>query len=295
MKILSVDIGGTAIKSAVFSKGILSDQKEIPSEGAKGADYVLKNLYSLIENYKDFDAIGVCTTGQVNPDTGDIVCENENIPGYGGLKLGTLLHQKYQVPVLIENDVNAAALGEYYYGAGEGIKDFLCLTYGTGIGGAIIIDGQLYRGHDGFSGEVGHIITHPKGKPCNCGNFGCYEAYASSTAFIDSCKEYDSSLTNGYLVFEAVKKGNKDVIALLNQWIDEIMYGLITLNHIFNPSHILLGGGIMEQEYIINRIRENLSTFSMDGFKDVQVTGTKLRNQAGLYGMAAVVERKLNS
>lgn len=289
MRILTIDIGGSAIKSAIFYNEILTEEKEVTSNGLLGAMHVLDNLFHLIDSYKDFNAIGICTTGQVDPATGAIVCENENIPGYGGLELGKIVSDKYKKPVFVENDVNAAALGEANFGAGKSIKDFLCLTYGTGIGGAIMINNRLLRGSKGFAGEVGHMITHANGERCNCGSRGCYETYASTTALVELCKQHNGSLTNGHLIFEEVNNNNQEITQLVDQWIHEIIYGLINLIHVFNPSHIILGGGIMQQEYIINKMKQLLPSFTMDGFGDLALIPAKLKNQAGQYGMAAIV------
>jgi glucokinase len=288
MNILSLDIGGTSIKSALVKKGKLHMMMENSSDGCLGGTHVLRNVMNIIDSYKNFDAVGISTTGQVDYINGCILYENENIPGYAGTPFKKTICEKYNTDFYIENDVNAAALGEACYGAGKGINDFLCLTYGTGIGGAIVINHRIYSGMGGFAGEVGHIITHAEGKKCNCGNFGCYETYASATALISKAQQYNNSLTNGRLIFEEFHKGNAQVASIINEWIDEIIYGLISLIHIFNPSHIIIGGGIMTQNYILDKINEKLPSHTLGGFDNVKVIPAKLGNCAGIYGMASI-------
>lgn len=289
MNILSLDIGGTAIKSSLVKNGLLEDIKERASEGALGGQYVLKNLFALIDSYQDYDAVGISTTGFVNSQTGTIAYANENIPNYDGICFKDIIKERYQKPCYLENDVNAAALGEAYYGAGKELQDFLCITYGTGIGGAIIADRKLYKGPGGLAGEVGHMIVHANGNLCNCGNRGCYENYASATALVRNAMTFDSSLTNGYKIFTEVIAGNQNVISIVDQWIEEILLGLISLNYIFNPSHIILGGGIMKQEYILDKINKKIPALMMDGFREVNIVPAKLGNHAGIYGMSAII------
>jgi len=288
MKVLALDIGGTSIKAGMIDEGVLYDKREQPSEGALGGEYVLKNLFQLMDQYTDYDTVGISTTGFVNSDTGTVAFENENIPGYKGICFRQLVMDRYGKPCFLENDVNAAAIGEAYYGAGKDLQDFLCLTYGTGIGGAIIINRRLYKGPGGLSGEFGHMITHARGNLCNCGNQGCYESYASTTALVRNAMSYRSSLCNGRAIFTEAMNGDPEILSIIDDWIDEIAYGLISLVHIFSPSHILLGGGIMQQSYILERLQKKIPTATMDGFQNITLLPTMLGNDAGIYGMAAI-------
>lgn len=293
MNVLALDVGGTAIKSALISEGIIKREAQIPSDGKLGGPHVIENMMNIIDSYEDYDMIGISTTGQVDSEKGIIIYANENVPNYTGSNLKKILEDKYQKKVFVENDVNAAALGEGFYGAAKNEKNFLCLTYGTGIGGSIVINKQIYKGSLGVAGEMGHIVTHINGLPCNCGQKGCYEQYASTTALIKEAKKLDPTITNGKLLF--TKISNKDELALhvLNQWIDEIIYGLVNLIHIFNPSCIILGGGIMEQPYIIESINNKISDRIMDSFKNVRIISAELGNLAGVYGMAAIANERM--
>ena len=298
MNIMTLDVGGTAIKSAYFTGTELLYSDECPSEARTGAARLLQNIYRLLDqalSIKPFDAIGISTTGQVDSDAGRIIYANETVPGYIGTCLKDLLEDRYQVPAYIENDVNAAALGEAYYGAGKDYSDFLCLTYGTGVGGAIITDHKLYKGHSGIAAEVGHMITHPNGLLCDCGHRGCYQQYASTTALVRTARELNPSLSNGRLIFDAMQSGDSAVKEIIDSWIDEISYGLLSLIYVFNPSAILLGGGIMNQHYIVGRLREIVAANLISSFTDVNLLPTALGNLAGVYGMRSVVEHSTAS
>ncbi len=293
MKVLALDVGGTAIKSALINNNVIVKESHIPSEGRLGGPHIIENMMKVIDSYEDYDMIGISTTGQVDSDNGIIIYANENVPNYTGTNLKKIMEDKYKKQVFVENDVNAAAIGEAFYGAGKKENNFLCLTYGTGIGGAIVIDKKIYKGSQGVAGEMGHIVTHINGKPCNCGQYGCYEQYASTTALIREAMEIDETITNGKLLFSKVNEKDTTAINLVNNWIDEIIYGLVNLIHIFNPSCIILGGGIMEQSYIIEAINHKIPNKLMDSFKNVTIISAKLGNNAGVYGMAAIANERM--
>ena len=293
MKILTLDVGGTALKTALMNDGVMENPHEMPSEAKQGGPVVLQNIQKIIDACGDFDAIGISTAGQVDSEQGSIIYANENIPNYTGTRLKDILEEKYGKPVFVENDVNAAAIGEAYYGAAVGQKDFICLTYGTGIGGAIIIDGKIYGGAKGVAGEMGHILVHPDGRRCGCGQKGCYEQYASCTALVRNSYEANPEWGSGRIIFKEFYAGNKQAEKIINDWIEEIVLGLVTLVHIFNPSCIVLGGGIMNEQYIIDRVNRLLQEHIMPSYRCVEVKHAKLGNNAGLYGMLATVQQKL--
>jgi len=293
MKILTLDVGGTAIKTALMVDGKMENAYEIQSEAKKGAAVLLKNIRKIIDACEDFDAIGISTAGQVDSEKGSIIFANENIPDYTGTELKSMLESEYKKPVFVENDVNAAAIGEAYYGAAVGEKDFICLTHGTGVGGAIVIDGKVYGGAKGVAGEIGHILVHPDGKECACGQKGCYEQYASCTALVKNSYDANPEWGSGRVIFKEFYAGQKKAEEIINAWIDEIILGLVTLTHIFNPTCIVLGGGIMNEQYIIDRINKLLPEKIMPSYRCVEVRHAKLGNNAGLYGMLATVENKM--
>ncbi|WP_284139125.1 MULTISPECIES: ROK family protein [unclassified Virgibacillus] len=289
MKLLGIDIGGTAIKVGLANEhGEISLFKEYASESKKGGEYMIQKVMRIITEMNTVDAIGISTAGQVNHQDGSILYANDNIPGYTGMPLKELLEDRFGVPVMVENDVNAAAMGEYYFGNTHRRDDFLFLTYGTGIGGALFLNGRLYHGNDGIAGEFGHLITHPSGALCNCGRYGCYEAYASTTALINKAKLVDKSYDNGRIIFEGYQQGDVSLQQLIVDWIYEVALGLTSLIHIFNPPSIIIGGGIMEQDVLVKQVSFQVKQMIMDSFSNVQIQKASLGNKAGVLGAIAL-------
>jgi len=292
MKVLGLDIGGTYIKTGIIDEtGRVYETGEIPTNAHLGGQVLMNRILEIIGEYKDKDVnlIGISTAGQVDVKTGSIIHATDNIPGWTGMEIKRIIEEKFNIPTWVENDVNAAALGEAVFGAAKGEKSFLCVTYGTGIGGAIVENGEIYRGAYGSAGEFGHIITHVGGRACTCGGNGCYEAYASVTALInDVMKQTGMTGITGRDVFRIMEEGNRDVQRIIDNWLDEVLAGLVSLIHIFNPSCIVLGGGVMNQDYSIEYIRSNIKSRIMQNYRKVAVKKALLGNHAGLLGAAFI-------
>lgn len=285
MKIFAADIGGTSIKMCVTNEnGNIMFFNEIETESKKGGPSVIQKLEDKISEYPDIDAISISTAGQVNSEEGYIIYANDNLPNYTGTRIKDLLESKFNVPVKVENDVNAAALGEKFYGAGKEYRDFLFLTIGTGIGGAIVIDSKLHRGVTGSAGEFGHMNHYPNGIHCGCGKRGCYEQYGSTTALLREVKKVNTNCTNGRQLFEMIQAGDKRLFEVFDNWTNEVALGVASLIHIFNPPCIILGGGIMEQDMSIKLVSEKVQKHIMDSYSDVKILRSQFGNKAGLYG-----------
>ena len=291
MRTAVLDIGGTSIKSGIWDGSELTGLKETPTNASEGGAAVVQRALEILRGSGTFDAIGVSTAGQVNVLDGSIHYANQNIPGYTGTPLRRILEEEFHVPVAVENDVNAAALGELYFGAARNRKDFLCLTYGTGVGGAIVLDGRVWHGATWAGGSFGAILIHPEQKEPGRELSGCYELCASTTALVRAARAADASLTDGRKIFEAFDR--PEVRAVIDAWIDEIVYGLITLIHIFNPPAVVLGGGILAQPYIIQEVRRRTMEGIEPNFREVEIMRAELGNRAGLMGAAGLVQKKI--
>lgn len=292
MKNLVFDIGGTSIKYGVCQDNRLTDTAEVPTLAHKGGAHILETVISLIQAHSDYDAIGISTAGQVHAKDGYIIYANQNIPGYTGIQFKKNLEELFHVPVAVENDVNAAALGEAVYGAGQDYDQFLMLTYGTGVGGAVINDKKVFHGSSYSASEFGAIITHSDVRLSGDDFFdGCYEKYASTTGLLQMMKPYRPELDTGRKIFDALE--DEQVVTIIDKWVDEIMLGLATLTHIYNPSCILLGGGIMSQPLIMQKIEEKKSRFIMPSFSHVHIAAAALGNSAGMWGANYLASQSL--
>ena len=294
MKFLAIDIGGTAIKYGIADENIeISKAFEIPSNTKLGASHIIKEVFEIIESCKnDIAAVGISTAGQVDSDRGKLLYANDNFPDYTGTEFSKLIKEKFNIPAYIENDVNSAATGEAVFGAGKGCNDFICLTYGTGIGGAIWQNGKLYKGSNYSAAEFGSITTHANGRLCACGNKGCYEMYASTNALVSDVKASTGSLLNGREIFSPEHFNNPEIKNIIDNWIDEIVIGLSSLIFVFNPSLIILGGGIMNQNYIVEKIKDKIKERDIHSFKSVEIKKAQLGNKAGIIGAAYIAKSK---
>lgn len=285
MKILAFDIGGTEIKYAFCDENFnLTESNSIPTNAHEGGKRIIERVVEIIKGCEGVDRIGISTAGQVNSVKGEIVYATDSIPGYTGTKIKEIIEAETGIPTAVENDVNSAALGEAVFGAAKGYSDFICLTYGTGIGGAIYLKDKLFTGSSFSAGEFGHMITHAGGKECTCGGNGCYEAYASASALVKSVSNYLGRATNGREIFENFQ--NPEIRKLIDEWIDEIVIGLKSLVYIFNPTLIVAGGGIMEQAYITDEINSRLQKVLMESFRKVRVVKAQMGNDANKLGAA---------
>lgn len=289
-KYLLIDIGGTTIKVATYEEK-LNEVKEYPTEAKLGAEQLIDKIIKICDENKDVDSISISSSGQVDAQKGYIIYANNNMPGYTGTKWKEILEAKYHIPVFVENDVNAAAIGEGYCGSGKDVNDFLCLTYGTGVGGAIVINKEIYRGATGSAGELGSILIHSDKHNSNDPFSGGYERYASTTALVNMALEKDPTLTNGRIIFARINE--PQVKEIVYAWAKEIALGLVSLIHIFNPELVILGGGIMEQELLFNKVNEIVMNEIMESFRSVKIVRAKLGNKAGLYGALARIEKEL--
>lgn len=290
MKILAFDIGGTEIKYAFCDENFnLTEKKSIPTNAHEGGRRIIERVVEIIKSCDGVDRIGISTAGQVDSVKGEIIFATDSIPGYTGIKIKEIIETETGIPTAVENDVNSAAIGEAVFGAAKGCSDFICLTYGTGIGGAIYLDNKLFTGSSFSAGEFGHFVTHAGGRSCTCGGAGCYEAYASAGALVRNVAENLGKEMNGREIFKNFS--DPEIRCEIDKWIDEIVIGLKGLVYIFNLSLIVAGGGIMNEAYISEEINKRLQNELMQSFRKVKVVKALMGNDANKLGAAYLASK----
>lgn len=298
MKVIGLDIGGTAVKYGFLDEnGVILELGEFPTEAEKGVENLFKNICKVIDKYLSDDILGIAVsgTGQIDGTIGKVIGGNPIIPGWIGTNLVEKLEDRYKIPAVLENDVNCAALGEKWLGAGKNSENFVCLTIGTGIGGGIILNGDIFRGDTYVAGEFGHIQIVKSGEECLCGKKGCYERYASATALVKMVKEKTGKTLNGKEIFELEKSGDKEIKEIVDRWIDYFTDGLSTIVYIFNPPLVVIGGGVTKQgEYLLNRILVSLdSKLGINYKKNLKIKFAELGNNAGILGAEYLLLKKV--
>ena len=289
MNILAIDIGGTMIKyGLVSSDGKILSTDKIKTESNKGLNNILNKIDNIFKRYKESNPVGIAVsgTGQINGMIGKVIGGNPIIPNWIGTNLVKILEEKYNLPAVLENDVNCVALGEKWIGAGKDLSNFICLTIGTGIGGGIILNNQLFRGENFVAGEFGHILIKK----------GEFEQFASTTALIRLVKERTGKILNGKEIFDLEKKEIVEYQEVISEWIENLTDGLSSIIYCFNPANIILGGGVIGQgEPLINRIKNSLFKKIGPQFKEkLNIIQAKLGNNAGMIGASYLLLEKFN-
>lgn len=311
MAIIGLDIGGTKLLGAVFnSDGKIIDREKVPSKAQKGFDKVVEQILKVIDtllerNKVEIEGIGVGVPGTVNPNGYVVFTPNLPLSDYD---LATALSDRYKVPVKIGNDVNLGTYGEYME---LGLSDLnvIGLFPGTGLGGGIIINRDLYIGQ-GTAGELGHIIVQKDGVDCNCGNRGCLESYASKKGIIkyiknQLVKKRDCALADdvlaGQIKSSKLKKAfhNNDevVVEAMDQFKEYLGLGIGIIINIFNPDLIIIGGGIIESfgPKLLDDIRKHAKGYTLPYlFDKTKLYSSRLGDDAVVYGgyHLVVSERK---
>ncbi len=290
--VVGIDIGGTKLATVVADKtGHILNKVRKPTRSEKGPEYALGLLFDMVREVvdlagverKSISAIGVSCGGPLDTKTG-IVYSPPNLPGWDALPLKAKLESEFQVPVTIENDANASALAEFRFGGGRGYKAVLYMTMSTGIGGGIVINGQIYHGANDSAGEVGHQILLPNGPRCGCGKRGCLEALCSGPAIarraqtaiqkrLEDEKTATAILTlaDGCIedvksehVLEAARIGDRLALELVGETAYYMGWGIANLVNILNPDIVLLGTiAVAAGDLLLNPIRETVLKFAM--------------------------------
>lgn len=283
--LITFDIGGTSIKYGIFTlrKGqpVFVMQNEISSDARvlKGPG-ILQRVETLIAKamqQQDIEGIAISTAGMVDAEKGCIQYANDNIPEYTGLAFKQLLEARFHMPCWVENDVNAAALGETVFGAGRGAAHALMLTIGTGIGGAVVIDHTIYHGYSGSAGEIGYMWVKDRH----------FQDIASTTALIQhvEAKTQEADL-NGKIICARAKRGDAVCMQAIKELCSHIAIGVSSCACLINPQIIILGGGIMTQKELFAPLMEAYLKQYMNEeiYAHTQLAFAQLGNRAGMAG-----------
>jgi glucokinase len=311
-----IDLGATKILSVVVTdRGELLAEDLRPTEGDRGPEAVIANMVASLREAvsgagdPQLAAIGVDAPGPVDYPSG-IVTSPPNLPGWHDVPLASIIAKEFGVPCFLENDANAAAFAEHRWGSGRGSRHMLFLTVSSGVGGGIIIDGNLYRGASGAAGEVGHMTIRAEGARCHCGRRGCLEMYASGKAIARLAGRlvgrHPRSLLarmarkeelSAKLVHEAADKGDEGARDLIVKAGRDLGVGLGSLINVFNPQVIVLDGSLTKMgDLYLGPARETAQQESFEqSWADVRIVVGELGDRSAALGAAAVALETVNS
>jgi glucokinase len=312
LPVLAADVGGSKIMTAIFSgTGEMKSKRITPTAADEGVGAVIERLSGAVSRHleendlkpAELTGISIAVAGGVDIQKGVVVTSSPNLTGWYDVPLREEIQGRFGVPVTVLNDASAAALGEQRFGAGEGKRNLVLLTLGTGIGGGIIIEGMLYQGASGGAGELGHMTVDESGPACGCGNTGCLEMYASGRAIareaVKRIKSGEKSVLTGNITAEEVAAAAENGDSLAREVIARVGHylgvGLVSIVNIFNPEMIVIGGGMAETGEILlgparDLVRERAYGISAGV---VEIVTAKLGNEAGVYGAAAYARENI--
>ncbi len=299
--VIGVDIGGTIIKGALFNReGELLETVSCATQGSQGTETVLGNLLSLVNALRKqattISAIGIGVAGILDVKK-EVLLQSPNLKNLENTNLRTFLTEAAQIPVYLENDANAAALGEKWAGAGKQLENFLCITLGTGIGGGLILHHELWSGEMGKAGEFCHMIIEHGGIRCACGKNGCLEAYSSGEAMSRMAREAlqngacsrlkhlsggDFTNVDAEMICHAARNGDP----LAREIYQRAAAYLANVNNLLDIHHVILGGGVSKAfdvfaPFLREEIRRQVFITSRES---IEVVPSVLGSAAGMYG-----------
>ena len=299
---IGIDLGGTAIKYAlVNANGALIEEGQVATPAKEGAEAIISTLKKIVGGLQIVAAnrgvtptsIGIGTPGIVDEQTGTVLGGAENLAGWENIPLAEILNTFSGLPVSVNNDANVMGLAEAAFGAAKGCTDVIFLTIGTGIGGAIIINGKLFGGYKNRGTELGHIPFIANGEPCACGAVGCLEHYASAAAMVRRYKEKAAQQglqlpaeVDGRYITQLYHQGDitaQEAIHENCRYLGQAIAGFI---NIFSPQKVVIGGGLADAgDFYIERIRQETARFVLsDCAINTTIERASLGNRAGCLG-----------
>lgn len=295
--VVAIDLGGTDLKTALIdSTGKILHQKTVSSKSKETKETILNHLTQSIQTEIDWASvnqikvkgIGLGIPGIVSSEKG-IVYQSPHFPAWKNYPILKKLKSKFSIPILLDNDANMAAIGEGWLGAGKNKKNFILLTLGTGIGGAVVIEQKIFHGDSGFAGEAGHLVIDRNGLPCNCGGKGCLEMSASATGIFHQLHALNQSLDLTPLdLFELAKKKDPLALKIFQSFGEALGVGIASMVNLLDIETILVGGGISKAfPYFSSFALESISKYLYSTTaKRVRLRKAKLGNKAGIIGAA---------
>ena len=316
--VIGVDMGGTKILSAVIdAEGNILGTAKVPTKADAGTSAVIDRIADSIQkaigtsgvNETSIEAVGIGAPGPLDPETG-VVIFAPNL-GWRDVPLKAELEARVGIPTFVDNDVNVGTLGEHAFGAGKGVQNIVGIFVGTGIGGGIILQGELFHGASKTAGEIGHIIVKADGPRCGCGRRGCLEALASRTAMTKQFqkaikkkgkKSVISKLTDGDLsairsgvLAKAIRANDKLTLKIFKKATKYLGIGIGSIVNFLNPEMIILGGGVVEalDDTFLDNIRAAAAKYALPNTLDgVQIVRAKLGDNSGILGAAALARHR---
>lgn len=316
--ILAVDLGGTNVRiGTVNLEGKILHKITFPTEASRGRERVMKDILSRIREVmvifpeEKFEVIGggFGIPGAIELDKG-IVAQSPNLPVLDGFDIRSWLQGRLRMPIFIDNDANAFSLGEAWLGAARGVKEFCCLTLGTGVGGGIVLDGDIWHGTEGKAGEIGHMVIDVDGPPCQCGSRGCLEVFASGSAIrrmaveaierdektdlVERCGGEIKGIS-AKTVYESARGGDHLSRRVFQRMGMYLGVGLVNLANLLDVEMMLIGGRVSEAwDLFIEPAREELEKRTVGSMgKGVRVERARCGDDAGILGAAYLVKRGL--
>jgi glucokinase len=304
---IGIDLGGTQVRAAlVDAEGSVHARATASTDVAGGPRAVLGQIERLFTEVTRgvggaaLAGVGVSAPGPLDSAAG-VVLGIPTLPGWVDIPIAAWLHEKLQLPIRLQNDGVAAATGEWRFGAGRGLRDFVYITVSTGIGGGVVADGQVLKGHRQLAAHVGHMITAPQGEVCRCGNRGCWEAQAAGPALGDAARKLaacnpGSSLAqlgdaiDARQVFAAARTGDELALQLVAREAELLGIGIVNLVHLYSPAMIVIGGGVSHGfDLLLPGIEREVRARALPPFRDVPVARAVLEPNSGLIGAASLM------
>jgi glucokinase len=309
--VIGIDLGGTNLRIAIINRdGSILNKRIYNTYNLLKNNLFIDTIYNhVIDNENKISAIGIGVPGIVLVDKG-VVVESPNIPEWRNFELKKEIEKRIKIPVFLDNDANVSAYGEKWIGAGKYFDSFVCITLGTGVGGGIILNGEIWHGKDGMAGEIGHTVVEVDGERCKCGGYGCLEVYASANAIVKMARD---NITNGensiiknmvggnldkidsHIVYKAGLKGDKLSLRIYEKVGRYLGIGIANVINLLNIDGIIIGGGVSKAwDLFIDSLKKEVRgrVFSYVA-NNVKIVKSELMDNAGIIGASYIAFKEV--